>query len=56
MLDSDHDSNVSKKDMMLFLVIEKYGSKIFPYNYVKAVDFLEIEKPHKISFEQFKEI
>ncbi len=51
MLDTDHDGNISKKDMMVFLVSESFGQKIFPYNYVKAVDYLDLERPHKITYD-----
>ncbi|CAD8200509.1 unnamed protein product (macronuclear) [Paramecium tetraurelia] len=56
MLDSDHDNFISKKDLMNFLVQKRNGKKIFYYNYMKAVELLDIERPDKISLEQFRKI
>lgn len=36
---------------MTFLVQEREGHKIFYYNYIKAVELLDIERPDKISLE-----
>jgi len=44
MLDDDHDEVLSKKDIIKFLVMERYGQKIYPYNYVKAIELLDVER------------
>lgn len=41
---------------MKFLVSERFNSKIFPFNYVKAVELMELERPDKITFEAFIKI
>jgi Ca2+-binding EF-hand superfamily protein len=53
MIDEDHDSCISKKDMIKFLVTNRYGIKIFPFNYVKAVELLEVTRSDKITMEDF---
>ena len=60
MLDTDLDEKISKKDMIKFLTTERFDKKIFPYNFVKAVeicDFMsghEVAKDYYITFETFK--
>ncbi len=56
MIDADHDNNISKKDIIKYLVTERYNKKIFPFNYVRSVELLEVERSDKISLEQFKKI
>lgn len=56
LLDSDHDHFISKKDLMTFLVQKRNNKKIFYFNYMKAVELLDIERPDKISIEQFRKI
>lgn len=51
LLDTDHDNFISKKELMNFLVQKRNGKKIFYYNYMKAVELLDIERPDKISLE-----
>ena len=44
MIDDDHDNIISKKDMIKFLVMDRYGQKIFPFNYVRAIELLEVNR------------
>ena len=36
-IDDDHDYFISKRDIMRFLLQEKNGKLIFPFNYVQAI-------------------
>jgi Ca2+-binding EF-hand superfamily protein len=54
MLDQDHDHHISKKDIMKFLVSERFKQKTFPFSYVKAIELMEIERPDKITLDIFK--
>ena len=60
MLDTDLDDKISKKDMIKFLTTERFGKKIFPYNFMKAVEICdfysghEVSKDYYISFDTFK--
>ena len=56
MLDSDHNGFVSKKDMLTFIADERFGLPIFTQNFLLSVDALELERPDRISFEQFLSI
>jgi len=40
MIDADHDGIISKRDMINFLVEERHSKKIYPYNYVKAIELM----------------
>lgn len=44
MIDEDHDSNISKKDLIKFLVVSRYNQKIYPFNFIKAIDLLETDR------------
>jgi Ca2+-binding EF-hand superfamily protein len=56
MIDNDQDNFISKKDMMKLLSIERFGKKIFPYNYVKAIETLEVVRGDKISNNDFRKL
>lgn len=32
MIDDDHDEVISKKDIIKFLIKERYGAQVFPFN------------------------
>ena len=51
MIDQDHDNFISKKDLISLLVTEIDATQIYPSNYIKAIEILEIERSDKISFE-----
>ena len=53
MLDTDHNGFISKKDMLTFVCDERFGLPIFSQNFLLSIDALEIERPDRISFEQF---
>ena len=54
LLDADQDNYISKKDMIKFLITERFGKKIFPYNYIHAIELLDVPRSDRITFEQFK--
>lgn len=56
MLDNDRDNYISKKDLMTLLVSERFQEKIFPFNYIKAVELMDIERPDKINVDLFRKI
>ncbi|KAL4434591.1 hypothetical protein ABPG74_007375 [Tetrahymena malaccensis] len=56
MIDDDHDEVISKKDIIKFLVKERYGEEVFPFNQVKAIELLDVDRADRIKFEQFKRI
>ena len=43
MLDNDHDNFISKKDLMTFLIQRR--DQIYYYNFIKAIELLDIERP-----------
>lgn len=53
MLDTDHNGFISKKDMLTFVCDERFGLPIFSQNFLLSIDALELERPDRISFEQF---
>lgn len=56
MIDTDQDNFISKKDMIKFLTMERFGKKIFPYNHVKAIELMDLPRSDKINLEQFKKV
>ncbi|KRX00138.1 hypothetical protein PPERSA_10637 [Pseudocohnilembus persalinus] len=56
MIDDDHDQSISKKDMIKFLVQDHNGQKIFPINFIRAIEILEVPRSDKITFDQFKRL
>jgi len=53
LIDTNTDGFISKRDIIKFLTIERFGKKLFPYNHLIAVDFLDVERSDRISFQQF---
>lgn len=56
MLDTDHNGFISKKDMLNFIADERFGLPIFTQNFLLSIDSMELERPDRISFEQFLSI
>ena len=54
MLDTNQDSFISKKDLIDFLLAEKFSQRIFPVNLLKAVENLQLERPDRIKDEDFR--
>ena len=53
MLDFKSSGYISKKIIMEFFAKERFERPLFPFNYVIAVDFLEVERPDRISLSLF---
>jgi len=56
MLDTDHNGFISKKDMLNFVSDKRFEVPVFPRNFMLSIDAIELERPDKISFEQFLHI
>jgi len=56
MLDTDHNGFISKKDMLNFVSEKRFDAPVFPRNFMLSIDAIELERPDKISFEQFLNI
>ena len=55
-LDVNVDGFISKLDLIKFLTIERFGEQIFPFNFLVAIDDLDVDRTDRISLEQFLEL
>lgn len=56
MIDTDCDSYISKKDILEYLLELRFGKRIFPFNYIQAIEQLEVDRSDALDLKQFIKI
>ena len=55
-IDVNNDELISKRDILLFFSREHNKKKIFPVNYLKQIEVLELDRADSISKSEFKKV
>jgi hypothetical protein len=56
MFDRDRDEEISKKDLFRMFMIERDGMVVFPFNNMRAVELVELDRGDKINKHEFVDI
>ena len=53
MFDKDRDDEISKKDLFRMFMMEREDLSVFPFNNMRSVEILQIDRGDKITKQEF---